>query len=797
MPPSDVLPRPKYSGFIIVRLLDDTRGSEDTDLLVFAEQRKLAELRKVLKECGLTRTRPLVRCLLPNEIRKLEEAAAGSAYPPFHSLTSYWRIDARHIEKCSIGESVKRLNEVGEEGKVDLAYAELHVTDPQFQPDDNPLAGDQGYLEDATVGVGARWAWSQEDGTGAGVRLVVLEQGWLLDHEDINDKVPESLIYGDNRDGIDEYSGDHGTAVLGVVIGEHNKVGGIGVAHGVTSVGLVSRFQKPDEEWNVAEGIVAAIPIMDPGDVLLVEAERGDWAPTEIDDADFDAIRLASAHGIIVVETAGNKGANLDIYEHGTGQALVLKRKPLDPLDPFKSANPDFRDSGAIIVGAGENDPDHNRLYDSNYGSRVDCYAWGNQIRTCGFGDLDDGGGDPNKTYTGTFGGTSGAAAIVAGAALIVQGKYKKTGVPLSPVQMRHLLSTIGTEQGSVVPGNIGKMPNLEDLFDKLDLLPDVYVRDNIQDDGAVPSTGAISASPDIFVRPEKVANPGELFGEGSPSENSMTLGHQVQAGQDNFVYVRMKNCGTGDAVDATATVYWSKVASLVMPEDWTEIGITDPVTVPEGNTLVVAGPVEWPAAKIPGSGHYCFVAVVKHEDDPAPLLSRGEAVSGETWLDFDFDDFRAYIRNHNNVTWRNFNVIDASDAVGSTTLPLEFKGAPDEVRLFDLEIIRRLPGGAKVWLEAPPTLALTLDPERMWRWGVGRERDNVALRLPAVPRLRLRNVPLGKENRYPVKIVVRGVREMARGGHSIAVRQLYEGEELGRVTWLFHRRRRRDDEVG
>ena len=44
---------------------------------------------------------------------------------------------------------------------------------------------------------------------------------------------------------------------------------------------------------------------MDVGDVLLLEVQRS-YLPTEVDDADFDAIRLAVAHGIVVVEAAGN-----------------------------------------------------------------------------------------------------------------------------------------------------------------------------------------------------------------------------------------------------------------------------------------------------------------------------------------------------------------------------------------------------------------------------------------------------------------------------------------------------------
>ena len=79
------------------------------------------------------------------------------------------------------------------------------------------------------------------------------------------------------------------------------------------------------------------------------------------------------------------------------------------------------------MVGAAEADNQHNRWSDpesqegSNYGSRIDCYAWGEKIATIG-------GGHPRKRsrrdspYQGGFNGTSGASAIIAGAAFAPPG---------------------------------------------------------------------------------------------------------------------------------------------------------------------------------------------------------------------------------------------------------------------------------------------------------------------------------------------------------------------------------------
>ena len=137
--------------------------------------------------------------------------------------------------------------------------------------------------------------------------------------------------------------------------------------------------------------------------------------PIEAYDAEYEAIRLATALGIIVIEAGGNgtnNGStpplNMDTYTTLGGQA-ILNRDP---------ANPDFRDSGAIIVTAATSAAPHTRLAYAPHGRRIDCYAWGQNINTL----ASDSGGSTNS-YTSLFSGTSGASPIVTGAALAVQGR--------------------------------------------------------------------------------------------------------------------------------------------------------------------------------------------------------------------------------------------------------------------------------------------------------------------------------------------------------------------------------------
>ena len=110
-----------------------------------------------------------------------------------------------------------------------------------------------------------------------------------------------------------------------------------------------------------------------------------------------------------------------------------------------------------------------------------------------------------------------------------------------------------------------------------------------------------------------------------------------------------MKNRGLSDANNVTAAVYWSEVSTLVTPNNWHLIGTTAPIAVPQGDTLAVAGPLTWIQANIPATGHYCFIGLASHPQDPAPPIPSP----------FDWNGFTNFIRNHNNVTWRNFNVVD------------------------------------------------------------------------------------------------------------------------------------------
>jgi len=751
---------PDLSGFIIVRLF--AHVFERVQDLRRANKKLLPGITGFLERHREINTRRLISSVSPRRLLNMEKEAHASKFPPLHSLSTYWRLDYRGLN-IHPHELLKKLQQLPE---VDYAYLEKAVSDPAPGTANDPYARDQGYLDAARVGIDARWASTQPNGDGRDVGFIDLERAWNLNHEDLIAKAP-TLIFADNREGVDGLRGDHGTSVLGIVGAVKNRVGIIGVAPGVRSIQVVSHYQiATGTENHVADAIVAAIRAMAPGDVLLLEVQR-DYYPTETDVADFDAIRLATAAGIIVVEAAGNGNADLDALPAGV---------------TFHG------DSGAIMVGSCESALPHNRFVGlgigegSNYGSKINCFAWGQKIVTTGKGDLSGiRSGTDNDDYTRTFGGTSGAAAIIAGAALVVQGMYQAVppvGGRLSPSQMRAILSdpTIGTPQGSGTRGNIGVMPNLRAILGtRLVLTPDVYLRDDISDTGVVPGIGSTSASPDIIVRSVREANPTASFGVSSG--NSNTLSSSVEPGQDNFIYVRMKNRSrTAAANNTTATVYWSDASTLVTPDRWTLIGTSAPVNVPAGDTLVVADPIVWPAADVPAAaGDFCFVAILNQDSDLAPALPPAG----------DWDGFLRFMRNNNNVACRNFNVIN--ELADSLALEFSVTGAPDTIRSFDLEIIQRLPSDANVVFEAPLALFTLVDPSSSLTADIDRKRQVASITLPHLSSVPIEDIQLSSGAEHRCRLILTNV-EGITSGHSVAVRQIFEGQEVGRVTWFVQR---------
>jgi hypothetical protein len=746
----DNLSRPR----VIVRFFEDPEIEGFSDPHNFFAERDPALYKRLTRQFGSMKLMPVfsekTRKILP--VLQKKAAEQDPTYEPT-ALTTFFYLETEKAE--DLAELVKILLSSSAVQSADL---EIPGPDPLVDASNDPLAATQGYLDPAPNGINARYAWTFPGGDGEGQRVIDIEQGWTFDHEDLVDH-GITLLNGT----IVNTSRGHGTAVFGELCAIDNAIGCVGIAPHVASVLAASRNP------SLANSIVEVLESLDFGDVMLLETQDTvtgfDLGPSELVDATYEAVRLATALGIVVVAAGGNGGNDLDLYANTSGRRVMWRN----------ASNPDFRDSGAIIVAAASSAAPHMRMRFSTFGARIDCFGWGENVVTC-FSNASG----STTAYTTTFNGTSSASPIVAGAALCIQGICQmEHDFRLSPRAMRQILSdlALNTAPASSETAAIGVMPDLRNIInEQLGIVPDVYIRDNIGDVGD-PHDGVISASPDIIVRPVAVAAPQVSFGAGSGTENDAMLGFEVEAGQDNYIYVRALNRSSTEAINVNASIFWAPVSTLVTPDHWNLIGSVTIPSVPGGDILTCSDALVWPYADIPAPGHYCYVGILGTVSDPGPAPA-----------DFlDFDNFRSFIRNNNNVTWRNFNVVDRDPADPEQQIPLLWiiPGAPDKPRVFAVELGIKLPRRAEILLELPLQLLREMKTQ-LTLIEVNKVKDRAIARLPSRGQVRFGPGHIPAKARHEMKLLVRTNSTDKNTIFRIEARQLYEGkEEVGRVAWF------------
>jgi subtilisin family serine protease len=390
--------------------------------------------------------------MMPGSSKPREDGEAIAPARTTNPLADFFRIELP--DKVNPEDVVAHLR--GTQGVV-TAYVEPEYALP-MAASTPVLDSSQLYLGPAPDGIDANYAWTQR-ATGSGVTMAVIEKGWLLNHEDFDAR--RIKLHGSMD--ADAYSVHHGTASVGVTFARRNQFGLTGIASDIDAVHCYSILGTDNSP---AAAIVAAVnESLKAGDVLLIELQaagpkEGSWIPIEYNDAEYAAIEFATMNGITVIAAAGNGETNLDDDAYGG------------------RFNRDLRDSGAILVGAGGapgSELTRCRLLFSNWGSRVDVQAYGENVATTGFGPLFGRaeGLEQTRWYTNGFSGTSSAAAIVAGACVLIQ-SFAKQGVsgPLDPRDLRDLLVATGTPQAdhpdSPDEKYIGPLPDLQCAIDQL-----------------------------------------------------------------------------------------------------------------------------------------------------------------------------------------------------------------------------------------------------------------------------------------------------------------------------------------
>lgn len=381
----------------------------------------------------------------------------------------------------AIGDTV--VNTLSESDKVELVYMDSPPAPPPLGP---CLGTSRPYLDAAPDGM-AISAFALPPG-GRWPRIVHLEKVWQQTHPDLRPVLP---IPGFGGPGFAAYPGNfpadaaHATAVLGI-LAARPLPGGPDCGGMVPSAEIFFASSLINEPTGWVEAYASQIraitdPLnrfMKPGDILLLELQKyarlynecavdvvpvgaqNILGPVELSPCIYWAIRQAVAWGIIVIEPASNGGVDMD--------NLVTWNKCLSYADWGAP-------SGAIVVAACKRPQPggHGVLDNSNHGARTTCYAWGEWIIT-----LDD----ANPTLIRTFDSTSGASALVAGVAALIQYVATSNTIvrtspgaagtrlahPLTPQEMASALASSQTPPAArpAAGQNIGVMPNLRAIVD-------------------------------------------------------------------------------------------------------------------------------------------------------------------------------------------------------------------------------------------------------------------------------------------------------------------------------------------
>lgn len=310
-------------------------------------------------------------------------------------------------------------------------------------PPETPIF-EQAWREPFPAGLGLDVGAGFPGGLGENVSIVNIEFSWDPTHEDL-------LQSASDLGGVpDPQWTFHGTGVVGILAAGDNGFGVIGAAPLATVLVQAPYFEVDGAfDYDVARAIAEASAVLSAGDVLLIEQQFYgldlEYVPVSFDAGVREAIRAATSAGIVVVEPAGNDDVNLD-----------------DPA--YEGAFTD--DTGVLRVGGGASSlaaQPRVRLA-SNYGSLTLVQGWaGDIVTTAGppYTDLYYPESDPRQAYTATFGGTSGASAMIAGVVAVIESVAIATrGAPLSPLEVRAVLA----EAGMAVPAgeeSVGSLPDL------------------------------------------------------------------------------------------------------------------------------------------------------------------------------------------------------------------------------------------------------------------------------------------------------------------------------------------------
>jgi len=125
----------------------------------------------------------------------------------------------------------------------------------------------------------------------------------------------------------------------------------------------------------------------------------------------------------------------------------------------------------------------------------------------------------------------------------------------------------------------------------------DVYIRDNENDTGEVPSEGVHWNSPDIWVR---------------NAPDGVEAHQNPIPGQPNYLYLRLHNRGPAVAYNVKVHIYTCELSPCIWPRNWRLLQTVDVPAVQPGSHVI--GPLEWQPES---TMLCCYLVRLESDEDP------------------------------------------------------------------------------------------------------------------------------------------------------------------------------------
>ncbi len=523
------------------------------------------------------------------------------------------------------------------------------------------------------------------------VVVAVIDQGVTSNHPDLPNqrqyRLPGSNFVPEipNNDPSPTGNSNHGNACAGIIAATSNNNQGIaGIAPGcvIMPVKIIENDNSSASDANVAKAITFAW--FNGASVISNSWSYGSSDPnyvpaivTAINDAVTNG---RTGSGCVVVFSAGNT-ANHEMHSNGVvsfpanvnipGVLTVGASDRYDhqanysPTTNVASPNNQVIDIVAPSHKAYPCQIDHEsfEIWSLDIPGTSGYNSW-HRADNCSanppeFGETFPSSGTNYLSYTARMGGTSAACPqVAAAAALIFSLNYNN----LTQQQVFDILTKNADKVGGYAYDASGYCKEMG--YGRLNLYravqkagDDLYMKDQTSDAGGEPntSTSAFYASPDIWVR---------------NSNDGGTVHQNPEAGQTNYVYVKVRNRGylASSATGNNLKVYWANAsAGLAWTYPWIganylcsgnivpvggQIGaLTIPAVPVGGSTTLVfpwnpPKPTDYPC--FDNSTHFCLLARVEtNSTSPYGMAFPETNALGDN------------VRNNNNIVWKNVAIVN------------------------------------------------------------------------------------------------------------------------------------------